>query len=400
MGEQFVSGFIESEVEQHGRVPLDLLLCNPKTGGCGLLQLRHTVSQELMYRQYWYLSGMNQSMRTALADITGRAEETVRLQPGDLVLDIGCNDGTLLRSYRTPGLILAGFEPSVNVSPFARDGATKVINDFFNVAVFQAAFPKQNAKIITSIAMFYDLDDPNQFVSGIAKCLDRDGLWVIQMSYLPSMLDQNAFDNICHEHLEYYSLMSLQPLLERHGLEVADVELNDVNGGSFRIYVRHQGSPVLRAREGSRLRVQEMEESEKTLKLNEAATYRQFDDRVRSLKQELRRFLETETQQGKRIYAYGASTKGNTLLQYFELHADLIPKVVDKNPDKWGKKTVGSGIPIISEEQGRAEKPDYLLILPWHFLEEFKDRERAYLKGGGKFIVPIPELRIIGADAL
>lgn len=400
LGEQYVSDFIEGPSDEGIKVPLELVLCDVNSGGCGLLQLRHTTPSNSLYRNYWYKSGMNQTMKDALADITNKAEKIITLSTGDLVLDIGCNDGTLLRSYKSEGIRTIGFDPAENLMEEARIGTTRIINDFFNSESFILEFGDEKAKIITSIAMFYDLDEPNKFVKDIANCLDRDGIWIIQMSYLPSMLEQNAFDNICHEHLEYYSLMSLQNPLKRHELEVFDVELNDVNGGSFRTYVKHKDSSSITPFKNSAERVKDLENFELSLGLDNKEIYDEFAGRVNHIKTKLSEFIRQEIQEGKTVSIYGASTKGNTLLQYFELDSTLIKSAAEKNPDKWGKKTVGTLIPIVSEEEVRSDNPDYFLILPWHFLKEFMYREADYLRSGGKFIVPLPEFNLVGQDEL
>jgi 2-polyprenyl-3-methyl-5-hydroxy-6-metoxy-1,4-benzoquinol methylase len=397
LGEQFISNFIESEKEQKIKVPLELVLCDINSGGCGLLQLKHTTPSNLMYRNYWYRSGMNKTMTEALRDITRKAEEIIPLEKNDLVLDIGCNDGTLLRSYKTRGIKLVGFDPAKNLLEYSRKGTTKIINDFFNAKAFQKEFKKEKAKIITSIAMFYDLDEPNKFVEDIKQCLHTEGVWIIQMSYLPLMLEQNAFDNICHEHLEYYSLTSLENLLKKHEMEVIGVELNDVNGGSFRTYIKHKKSKI-EALEKDKKKLFELREREKEIGLDNKKIYEEFAERVNKIKEQLVDFIKREKAKGKKIYVYGASTKGNTLLQFFNLDNKLIEAAAERNLDKVGKKTIGTLIPIISEEQARKEKPDYFLVLPWHFLKEFKEREKDYLEHGGKFIVPLPEFRIIGKN--
>jgi len=396
LGNLYVSGFVDSpaEAEKCPRAPLELVLC-PE---CCLLQLLHTVRPELLYRQYWYRSMVNDSMRAALADIAHSLERRAGLRKGDFVLDIGCNDGTLLRSYRTRGLRLAGFEPARNLLKEARRGATRIFNDFFRADPF-LAWAGKKAKGITSIAMFYDLENPAEFVADIARCLHPDGIWVIQMSYLPSMLKANAFDNICHEHLTYYSLGSLRDLLERFGLKIFDVELNDVNGGSFRIWVRHAGPSRAKREEAGLKRVGALERYERRSRLKEIRTYRAFASRVTALKEKTVRFIRRETELGKRVYAYGASTKGNTLLQYYGLDHTLIRAAAERSPQKWGRKTIGTWIPIISEERMRQEAPDYLLILPWHFLREFTRRESDYLASGGKFVVPLPRFQVKAGKA-
>ncbi len=391
LGTQCISNFLESGSEIAYSAPLELVLCDRNTGGCGLLQLKHTVPRELLYKQYWYKSGINQSMRDALADITRNIERRVKFVKGDIALDIGCNDGTLLRSYQTSGLVLSGFEPAVNLIPEARVGTQEIINDFFSATSFREALGAAKAKVITAIAMFYDLEDPNSFLSDIKEVLSEDGAFVIQMNYLPTMLENNAFDNIGHEHLEYHSLLSLEYLLNRHRLAAFDVELNDINGGSFRIYIKHANCNQYPATANLR----KLRDYENKLALDEFAPYAEFSKRINLLKEKTFSFIESEVMKGKIVYVYGASTRGNTLLQFYNLDHTLIKAAAERNPDKWGKKTVATMIPIISEEQARSEKPDYFLILPWQFLSEFVKREEEFLKSGGKFIVPLPELRII-----
>ncbi|HEV8267830.1 MAG TPA: methyltransferase domain-containing protein [Thermoanaerobaculia bacterium] len=400
LGTLSVSGFpsgASGAAAASDAAPLDLVLCEPARGGCGLLQLAHTVPPGSLYREYWYRSVTNESMRAALAEITRRVEETVDLAPNDLVLDIGCNDGTLLRSYRSPGVTLVGFEPSRNLHLFARQATDLIINDFWSAAAFRAALGERKAKVVTTIAMFYDLEDPNAFVADLASVLAPDGVVINQMAYLPLMLERNAFDNICHEHLEYYSLSVLRRLYSRHGLEVFDVELNEVNGGSFRVYARHRGATLRGASEFGLARVASMERFEDELRLAHRDVYDAFVARVNAARDEVVSFVKDAVASGKRIYGYGASTKGNTLLQYFGLDESLITAIADRNPDKWGRRTVHTDIPIVSEEQARKEKPDFFLVLPWHFLPSFVERERDYLSSGGKFIVPLPRLRLIGA---
>jgi len=390
LGEQYVSNFIEEGSSDFVKVPLELVLCDSKLGGCGLVQLRHTVQRDEMYRRYWFRSGLNETMKAALSDITLKAEKLVKLLPNDIILDIGSNDSTLLRSYHSKAK-LVGFEPASNLLNEAKKGTSLIINDFFNYESFKENFGEDKAKIITSIAMFYDLDDPNSFVKDITKCLADDGIWIIQMAYLPAMLQQNAFDNIGHEHLEYYALRPLRMLMEKYDLEIFDVEINEVYGGSIRAYIKHKKNHEYTIS----LSVKELEEKENRQGLYDEQVYYEFANRVNELKNKLVTFIKEENKRQKSVYAYGASTKGNTLLQFFGLNSQLIKKAADRDSIKWGKKTVGTEIPIISEEQARKENPDYFLILPWHLVEYFKQRETDFLKKGGKFIVPIPEFEII-----
>jgi len=395
LGEHYVSDFPRPGDDLPSKAPLDLALCKR----CRLLQLRHTVDPNEMYRNYWYKSGTNQTMRGALADIANTAETLIHLKEGDAVLDIGCNDGTLLSSYRTGGIVKVGIDPS-NVAEQARGVVDKLVNDFFTAEVYLKEMGDQHAKIVTSIAMFYDLEDPNRFVSDIKRVLDLDGLWIIQMSYLPLMLKTNEFGNICHEHLEYYSLQSLEYLLNLHGFEIVDVELNDINGGSLRAYIRNRGADAVNFGDAtyralSADRVQAMREGEVKLGLAEKTVYDEFAMRVERIKHDTVDFVRNAVAQGKKVYVYGASTKGNTVLQYFELDHTLITAAAERNSDKWGRVTIGTNIPIISEADARAAKPDYFLVLPWHFLEEFMAREHDYLYSGGRFIVPFPYFTLI-----
>ncbi len=395
LGDHHVSDFPAPTDPLPPKAPLNLVLCRR----CRLLQLKHTVNPDEMYRNYWYKSGTNQTMRTALADIANKAETLAGLKEGDAVLDIGCNDGTLLASYRTGGITKVGIDPS-NVAELSRKVADKLAIDYFTAETYAALMGSQKARIVTSIAMFYDLEDPNRFVSDVKRVLEADGLWIVQMSYLPLMLKTNEFGNICHEHLEYYSLQSLEYLLHLHGFEIVDVELNDINGGSVRAYIRNHGASPEQFgdatyRAFSAERVTKLREDEIRLGLGDQEPYSEFARRVERIKGDTVSYIKDQVARGRKVFVYGASTKGNTVLQYFGLDHTLIAGAAERNPDKWGRVTVGSNIPIMSEGDARAAKPDYFLILPWHFLEEFIAREHDYLYDGGRFIVPFPHFTLI-----
>ncbi len=384
LGNQYVSDFITA-TGKHPKSPLELVHCRD----CGLVQLRHTFPRSNLYRHYWYRSGISKTMREALTDVATKAYQVARATAGDIVIDTGCNDGTLLRSYPRSGLTLIGFEPAENLVEDARKGTDWVFNDFFEAGIFRNKFGNEKAKIVTSVAMFYDLEDPNSFVGDIAKSLAPEGVWVVQQNYLASMLQMNGFDNIGHEHLEYYCLSTMEKLLTRHGLEIFDVETNDVNGGSFRTYASHQGVHPIREE------VEGLRRNEEHLQLNSSEVYRTFGAKIRKIKSDLTQLVKNEVGEGKTVYVYGASNRGNTILQYCGLDYRLIKKAADANSEKWGRKTVGTKIPIVSKEEARRDKPDYFLILPHHFLEEIKRDEKDYLNHGGKFIVPLPEVRLV-----
>jgi len=397
LGKLYLSDFIERhETPKYIPVELEMRLA-PKSE---LVQLAHTVPGDIMYRKYWYKSGTNATMTNELMNIAKRAQDLMHLNPGDVFLDIGCNDGTLL-SFVEKHIVRIGFDPN-DFKIESIKQADLIINNYFNYKEYQKTIHgHKKARVITSIAMFYDLEDPNAFVSDVRKTLDKNGLWIMQMSYLPLMLKQLAFDNICHEHLEYYSLEALQILLKRNGMQVVDCELNDVNGGSFRIYIRHKDADpstfaTAPQRDVSNMRVASVLEYEKTLKLNDKKIYLEFWKNINKLKEETVSFIKREKKKGKKIWGYGASTKGNTLLQWFGLDNTLIDGIAERSPAKFGLKTAGTNIPIYSEAEMRKAKPDYLLVLPWHFIAEFKKREADFLKRGGRLILPCPKFEVIG----
>jgi NDP-4-keto-2,6-dideoxyhexose 3-C-methyltransferase len=376
------------------RYPLELVRCAGE-GGCGLVQLGHSVDPSALYFDYGYRSGITQSMRNNLTDITSKIERLITLQPGDTVLDIGCNDGTLLCSYHTTGIDKVGIDPSTNVLEVARGKGLDVVNDYFSAAAYKNARPEKPVRVITSIAMFYDLERPAEFVRDVASILAEDGVWVIELSYLPFMLQRNSFDTICHEHLEYYSLSTLDWLLKREELAVQQIEFNEINGGSVRLFIRRKS-----AFDKPETAVQQARTNEAKLALRDERTYNAFRQNVARVGTELQSVLNETRANGKSVYLYGASTKGNTILQFCGINHDMVPKAADRNPDKWGRHTLGTNIEIVSEEQARAERPDYFLVMPWHFFDEFKERERAFLEAGGKFILPLPEVKVVGKEIL
>jgi len=400
LGEQMLASAFASEQNKDRvptrKVPLELVRCNPQLDetACGLVQLRHSFPPDLMYAEYWYLSGVNQTMRDALAQISERATELAELAAGDVVVDIGCNDGTLLHSYRVAGLDRIGFDPAQNLLERVQDQFLRVPT-YFNAASYRAVRGAKKAKVVTSIAMFYDLEDPNRFTADVAEILDDNGIWILQMADLPNMLRFNMFDNICHEHLCYYHLAPLETLFRRHGLQLVDVELNYVNGSSYRLYIRKLAGAT--ATPAARARIAKLRFDEFNLAMDTAAPFDAFKRNIERNKHDLLFFIDQAKRQGKTVFVYGASTKGNVLLQYCGIGPSLVPFAADRNPMKWGAKTLGSDIPIISEEDARAKKPDYFLVLPYHFLDEMLVRERDFIARGGKFIVPVPEVRVVPA---
>ena len=376
-------------------IPLDLVRCGVKDrpDACGFVQLRHTVPPEIMFRDYGYRSGINTTMRAHLQELAREIESKIHLGEGDIVLDIGANDGTLLSAYRSPGIRRAGFEPS-DVRPAGQGHGIRYLPTFFQAAEFEKAFPGKKARVITSIAMFYDIDDPAQFCRDAARILAPDGLWIIEMGYWGAILDNAGFDSICHEHLGYYTLTTLQYLARDTGFELHDVFFNASNGGSVRVYLTPQGSPRPVPPE-NRARIESALWRERERGYLSSARHAEFRARAEKIRGDLRRILNEAMEKGKAVYGYGASTKGNVLLQYCGIGTREIRTIADRNPAKRGRLTPGSRIPICSEEEMREARPDLLLILPWHFTSEFLQREEALRAGGTRFIVPFPEVKIL-----
>jgi hypothetical protein len=397
LGEQHIAGaFAEPGGEQPvlRRIPLELVRCDTTRNedGCGLVQLRHTVPGAILYSSYWYRSGVNHTMRRNLHQIAAQAEEMVNLCPGDLVIDIGCNDGTLLDGYKASALKYLGFDPS-DVSRYAIEKGYDVVRDFYSYEHLRQRHVDRKARIVTSIAMFYDLEYPCAFVEEVSRALADDGVWVIELHYLPAMLDMNQFDAIVHEHLEYYSLAVIERLLADAGLTVVRAEVNDINGGSVRLFIRRASRFAPEGDDAEvlqRLRVREFE-----MALDAPDPYERFAAAAEHVREQLAAICHRLVDEGKTIHVYGASTKGNTILQYAGIDHTLVPYAADRNPDKHGSETIGTKIPIISEERSRELAPDYYLALPWHFLDEFLEREHEFLERGGQFIVPMPEVRLV-----
>lgn len=401
LGKLHVSDFVYDFDDAEGRVafkePLTLVM-DPVVQAPRLTSVPH---HDNMYGKYWYRSGINATMTNELKAIAEDCATAIPVKDGDVFMDIACNDGTMFK-FIPDTFTKIGVDPCDD-SYYHESSqlADLVIQDYFTAEAYKKSkYGKLKAKIITIIAMFYDLDDPLAFLKDIDEVLDDEGLLVIQMSYTPLMLRQLAFDNICHEHVYYHSLHSMKNLLTKVGMNVVDCQLNDINGGSFRLYVRKdkanptnfRSSPF---RDVAKYRIEGIEALEEKEGITHPDIYKKFFKEITALKEETVAFIKEEKSKGKTIWGYGASTKGNTLLQWFGLDSTLIDGIAERSPYKYGLRTVGTNIPIYSEDAMRKAQPDYLLILPWHFIHEFKKREEDYLNKGGKFIVPCPAFEII-----
>jgi hypothetical protein len=340
---------------------------------------------------YGYRSGLNLSMVEHLRRRAQLAWTLARPAGGDLILDIGSNDSTTLRTYPDTGCQLVGMDPTGRkFSRYYPDHVT-LIPDFFSARAFEKAFPQRKAKIVTSIAMFYDLEQPQSFMADIHRILADDGIWVLEQSYCPSMLAVNAYDTICHEHISYYALRQIKWMTDRAGFKIIDVELNDANGGSFCVTVARENAPYAAADR----RVEQMLHEEESQGLGTLRPFEAFGQRVLCHRDDLKKLLADLHKRGKTVYGYGASTKGNVLLQFCGFTADDIPAIAEVNEEKFGAFTPGTHIPIRSEKDVRACQPDYFMVLPWHFKQGIIRREAEHLARGGKLLFPLPAIEVV-----
>jgi hypothetical protein len=388
LGHQALTGvFPRSRQEPIARGPLELLWC----GGCGLLQLGYSYDPSEMYgANYGYRSGLNQSMVRHLNNKIHQLERRADLRPGNAVIDIGSNDATSLKAYTTPDIRRIGIDPTGEKFKAYYPSDVRLISDFFSVEKIKSVLDGP-ARIVTSIAMFYDLEEPIAFARQVSDVLADDGIWHFEQSYMPSMLRMCSYDTICHEHIEYYSMSTVKHVLDRADMQVLDVQMNSVNGGSF---------AVTAAKKTNRTRpnrpvIDWLLQQETRMGLNTPKPYRDFEERVYRHREDLSRLLHAVESEGKLVLGYGASTKGNVVLQFCGISQDELKAIGEVNEDKFGAFTPGTYIPIIPEPEARAMRPDYFLVLPWHFKDNIVQREAAFLAAGGKMIFPFPEIEIV-----
>ena len=389
LGEQYLSGVFPSEKDNAvSKGPLDLVWCPDS----GLLQLKQSYSLEEMYGDnYGYRSGLNQSMVDHLTKKAQYLEKLCGLSSNDLVVDIGSNDATFLKAFDIKNITRVGVDPSGDKFRQYYPKDIELIDEFFPSSTFKKKYKNKKAKLITSISMFYDLEDPLDFIENINEVLDDDGVWHFEQSYMPSMLRTGSYDTICHEHLEYYSLSVVKNMLELSGLIIIDVKFNDVNGGSFSVTAAKKTSSL----KSDNILISWLLMQEERMGLDTPRPYREFENRVYNHRKNLVDLICSLNADGKLIVGYGASTKGNILLQFCGLSEKEIPFIAEVNQDKFGKMTPGTNIPIISEEEARKIQPDYFFVLPWHFKNGIISKESAFISNGGKFIVPLPEIQVV-----
>ncbi len=388
LGEQYLTGvFPKSKDQDITKGPVDMVWCPDS----GLVQMKQSYSLEEMYGDnYGYRSGLNQHMVNHLKNKVNYLLRKIDTKVGDIILDIGSNDATSLKCYPS-NLKRIGIDPTGKKFKEYYTDNIELVPDFFSAANFKKIFPTEKAKVVTSIAMFYDLEDPVQFATDIASVLADDGVWHFEQSYLPSMLRTNSYDTICQEHLEYYSLIAVKYILDKSGLRIIDVEMNDINGGSFAVTACKKNAKY----KSNEAVIRWMLEEELKMGLNTIEPYAAFAKRVEEHRNSLISLLDKLKSEGKKIIGYGASTKGNVLLQYCGIGTQYLDAIAEVNEQKFGTYTPGTLIPIISEKEAKAQKPDYMFVLPWHFRNSILEREKEYRESGGKFIFPLPFIEIV-----
>lgn len=389
LGEQMLTGvFPKEKGAPVTRGPLRLVKCTGAGNGCGLLQLEHSYSLDEMYGEnYGYRSGLNANMVAHLHNKVKKIMSQVEFQDGDLIVDIGSNDSTTLQAYPASGLNLVGIDPTGTKFHSYYPAHIRLIPDFFSSELLKERFPEQKAKVITSFSMFYDLENPMGFMQEIHEVLADDGVWVFEQSYMPTMLEKNSYDTVCHEHLEYYALYQIKWMADRVGFKIVDVEFNDVNGGSFSVAMKKAGPGISESS-----LVDEVLGQERAIGLDGLAIYRAFSDRISQSRAALKLFVGQAMAEGKSVVALGASTKGNVVLQYCSLTTQDITYVGEVNSEKFSCYTPGTWIPIIPEKDLLEMKPDYLVVLPWHFREFFLTKEKYK---GFNLVFPLPTLEVV-----
>ncbi len=389
LGEQMLTGVFPRERDAEVTVgPLRLVKCIGGNDVCGLLQMQHSYDLSEMYGEnYGYRSGLNASMVEHLHRKVEKILELVDLKPGDLVIDIGSNDSTTLQAYPPSGIDLVGIDPTGPKFSEYYPPHIQLIPDFFSAELLTERFPSRKARVVTSFSMFYDLENPMSFMQQVHDVLADDGIWVFEQSYMPTMLETNSYDTVCHEHLEFYALRQIKYMADRVGLRILEVEFNDINGGSFSITAgKVLGNSCIPEA------VQEILDAEQDKGLDTLLPYQEFSERVTRTRIDLLEFIESAHAQNATVAVLGASTKGNVLLQYCGLTTDQVSCVGEVNAEKFGCYTPGTWIPIIAEAELLADKPDYMIVLPWHFRKFFLANKKLT---GMKLVFPLPEVEVV-----
>ena len=373
-GNLYINDFPTTPTGHRGRAEMTLVSCNV----CSLIQLDQTVDSEV-YFEYWYQSKLNKKIVNNLKDIVTEIRNEISLEEGDWVLDIGANDGTLLNFYNDLPVIRVGCDPAKSIQDDLAKSSEFQINDLWNKAAWDTLESGKKAKVITAIAMFYDLDEPSAFVQDIKETLDPNGIFVVQLMPARPMLDTYDIGNVCHEHLLYYTYSSLVKLFEEHDLQIYKVKENDINGGSYQLWIRHTHPDHTSIEYEENCSIARLYEWVNQIQINKTKTVS---------------FIRDEVVKGKNVYLYGASTKGNTIAQWYGLTPDDIKGAAEIHPDKIGRYMVGTQIPIIAEEEARKDA-DYFVIIGFGFRDIFIKKEKEFLQKGGKLIFCTPKFEIV-----
>ena len=386
LGKQCFTGKFPSLNQKIKKEPIDLVICK----NCELVQLGHNFNLKYLYGpDYGYRTGINSTMLSHVKKVVNILSKKARLKKNDYVLDIASNDGSLLKCYKK-NIITFGIDPILDKYKNNYKEINYKISDFFSAKKIQTKI-KKKFKIITALSVFYDLTDPNKFINDVKKILSNDGILLLEFADLASIIEYKMFDTICHEHLEYYSTKVIINLCKKNNLRVFEIKKNKINGASKQFFICHENSKFL----DNQRNINKILKTERKLKLNEEKTYKKFLKDINKSKINLVSFLKKIRKAGKKVHGYGASTKGNVLLQYYGINNKLIECVAERNKNKYNLYTPGTNIKIISEAISRFQKPNYYLVLPWHFKKEILIREQLMRNKGTKFIFPLPKLKII-----
>jgi hypothetical protein len=382
----FTGKFANSKKENIPKGEVTLVKCN----SCHLVQLSRNFSPKFLYgKDYGYRTGLNSTMTNHVKSVALEGAKISNLKSNDLVLDIASNDGTLLNFY-PKNVVKVGIDPIIKKFPHYYKNINFKISNFFSYENIKKKKINGKFKVISALSVFYDLNDPNKFIKDVRKLLDKNGIFILEYADLLSIIKNCLFDTICHEHLEYYSSKIIINMMKKNGLKVFDLVRNNINGGSIRYHISHANSN----HKINEKKLNTILQEEKKYKLESITTYKNFEKKIKRLKIKLSNFIKSNKIKGKTFHCYGASTKGNVLLQYFDISNNQIDCVADRNPLKYGKYTPGTKIKIVSEKESRAKKPSYYLVLPWHFKNEIIEREKKTMKQGSKFIFPLPKFSI------
>lgn len=383
----FTGKFPKSEKIKIPNSPLNLGMCNK----CKFVQLMHRFNSKYMYNdEYGYESGVNSTMRNHLKKIVNKIKKLKKLDKKSVVMDIASNDGTLLNFY-PKNVIKIGIDPILKRFKKNYKNIDYKISDFFSYKNFSKINLQKKVDVVTAFAVFYDIDNPNQFLRDIKKILKNDGILILEQSNLAKMINLNSFDTICQEHYGYYSTNVINLLLKKNNLTIFDLEYNDSNGGSSRYYIKHSENNKIKVNNKN---IKKALNFENTLMLEKKSTYKKFYLRIKNIKAKCQKIIKKIQMQKKTIHGYGASTKGNVIINHFNINKNQMPFISDRNPFKNNRYTPGSKIKIISEKRSRFKNPDYYFVLPWHFKKEILIREKKMRAKGTKFIFPLPNFKI------